>query len=88
MLLSVFKFKTIQFWAMTRISKTHGINKRLLENNETSKTFYFFKFFFIKRKFVSRRYSKTTTSQNMTQRRKSSTSVHPSLDVVHGNSLG
>ena len=36
MLLSVFKFKTIQFWAMTRISKTHGINKRLLENNETS----------------------------------------------------
>ena len=40
MLLSVFKLKTIQFWAMTSISKTHGINKRLLENNETSKTFY------------------------------------------------
>ena len=32
--------------------------------------------------------NKTTASQHVTRRRKSSTSVHPSLDVGHGISLG
>ena len=43
---------------------------------------FFFQIYFIKRKFVYT-VNKTTASQNVTRRRKSITSVHPSPEVGH-----
>ena len=55
------------------------INERLLENIETSKTFYLSSV-----SFTIQQTCKTTALQNVTQRRKSSASVHSCPDVGHG----
>ena len=64
----------------------HYINERLLENIE-HKRLSIFKIYFSKRKFLQT-VNKTTASQNVERRNKSSIIVYPSLDVGHGISRG
>ena len=64
----------------------HCNNKRLLETLKHQRL-SIFKIFFTKRKSVQT-VNKTTASQKVTRRRKSSTSVHPSFDVDHGIGRG
>ena len=83
-------FKTIQFWAITsikiRIKIVPYMNERLLENIE-HKRLSIFKIYFSKRKFLQT-VNKTSASQNVERRLKSSIIVHPKLDVGHGISRG
>ena len=59
----------------------------MLENIELKKNLSISKIYYSKRKF-QKMVNKTTASQNIERRYKSSIIVHPSLDVGHGISRG